>query len=233
MHELKELRQIQERHEHDLKDHAKRRICVGCSDVCATMAKVLYRRGLRAEHGINPSAHVVRMRECVPTMLVLVTIHGVIRWAHHEAPNFPVFNAFDRTFTLVPGGPAGFQIANDLVSLRPLEGDSETSAVLWMPSNAQFVLRHVTDGAANSPEIVSAIIEQCATDLELAVAKNEVNTAGPAVLGEAWAASGGEPQNAIKIARVVGRTGCPVGAAVEALKSNNSNLDAASAAVAK
>lgn len=232
MNALKELRRQQERSEHDLKDNAKTRISNGRNQICDSLKRLLYRQGLLCKHGINPDAHVVPLNQGVPSPVIVVTIHGVISWAHPEAQNVPVSNAFDRTLTLFPSngnGPFPFFIANDMISLRPLEGDLETAQVLWFPSNPQYLKKHVDAGTAcSSPEIVGSIVEQCSKETDFIVAKNEVNTAGPNVLNDAWGASGSDPKVAITIARVVGRTGCPVQRALEALKSSNMDLDAAS-----
>lgn len=232
MNALKELRRQQEKCEHDLKDNANSRISVGREQVCSALKRLLYRQGLLCKHGINPDAHVVQMSAGVPSPVIIVTVHGVISWAHQEAQNVLVSNAFDRTMTLVPSngqGPFPYFISNDLVSLRPLEGDAETAQVLWFPSNPQYLKKFVdANTACSAPEIVQSIAEQCSNEQQLVIAKNEVNNAGGARLGEAWAASNNDPQVAVTIARVCGRTNCTVERAQTALKATNMNLDEAS-----
>jgi len=195
---------------------------------------MLYNNGnnIRCTHGLNTDAHVVRMSQGVPAPVILVTIHGVISWMHQSDQNTKVSNAFDRTFTLVPSngqGPAPFFVANDMLSLRSLEVDAaQTSQVVWFPTNPQYIKKHVRDGTVcNNADLVSTIAEQCKSETELFQAKDEVNRAGNAV-GEALSLSAGDHAVAVKILRIVGRTGCPPGKAAEALKASNGNLDEAS-----
>lgn len=237
--ELRDLRQTQEKFEHDLKSNAKSRISAGAAGVVKHMGNLLYRtRSLMCRHQINVDAHVVRMAQGVPQPMTIVTVHGVISWAHRDSPNAVVSNAFDRTFTLLPqlnanGGPP-FSIANDMLSLRPMEGNNaDTMAVLFSPKNDLFIKKHVEPQTAHSdPAIVLAMVECCSSDADLEAAKAELNNAGPNAMAEAIAAAQGNPPLAIKALRIVGRIGCGVGTALAALKTANGNLDEATNQVA-
>eukprot|EP00672_Neobodo_designis_P021368 CAMPEP_0174843966 /NCGR_PEP_ID=MMETSP1114-20130205/10836_1 /TAXON_ID=312471 /ORGANISM="Neobodo designis, Strain CCAP 1951/1" /LENGTH=506 /DNA_ID=CAMNT_0016078199 /DNA_START=163 /DNA_END=1679 /DNA_ORIENTATION=+ len=223
------MRMAQTDRNSDIKQSRSVRVARGRTDVCSALRNTMYPRALEVRHVLSPDSDVAQLNDGVKAPLYVFTLHGCISWRHKEQPDgTPVVSrTFDRTLVVCTReGGNGFFITSDAVTLRL----DSSGPPLWFAQNEAraeaWAAKH-----GLPPPVVQAVFNVSTTDIDAHAAATDLAAFGAEPFDACAAATSGDLNAAVVVARVCYRAGCDPAAASQALAAAEGDVDAACASL--
>ena len=196
------------------------RVAIGRAKVCSALIDSIYPKNVAVLHELDTNADIVPLQAGVKTPLVMVSMHGVMKWKHNnqsETDKFLNAASFDRTFTMIHDG-TGWSITNDLVHLRKHRGEA-----IMLPKSASRV-QALSRKYNVDPNLVLGACEMASSDGELDPILTDLQLPGE-ILAQCAQVAGNDVKATILVSRVVSHYRLQPQFAMQALREADGNLE--------